>query len=117
MGVVKIKEFNTMNPFKNISIFRDQICNCLPWSSKTDTETNPIPFPERHEYDIGWSERQTELVYKEIELLKQENTRLHHLTNVLIQHIGKTGDRGLPLKEIDRQMKIFDEANECEEEL
>lgn len=84
-----------MNPFKNISIFRDQICNCLPWSSNTE------PFPE-------WSERQTELVYKEIEHLKQENDRLHHLTNVLIQHLGKAGDRGLPLKEIDKQMELYD---------
>lgn len=53
----------------------------------------------------------------EIECLKQENDRLHHLTNVLIEHIWKTCDRGLPLREIDRQMKLFDEANECEEEL
>ena len=46
----------------------------------------------------------------EITQLQQENDRLHHLTNVLIQHIWKTGDRGLPLKEIDRQMKIFDDG-------
>jgi len=44
----------------------------------------------------------------EIEHLKQENARLHHLTNVLIQHIWKIGDRGLPLKEIDQQMALFD---------
>ena len=48
---------------------------------------------------------------KEIEYLKQENERLHHLTTVLIQHIWKTGDRGLPLKEIDRQMKLYDEEH------
>ena len=42
--------------------------------------------------------------------LQQENDRLHHLTNVLIQHIWKTGDRGLPLKEIDEKMKIFDDG-------
>jgi len=47
----------------------------------------------------------------EIEHLKAENDRLHHLTNVLIQHIWKTGDRGLPLKEIDRQMELFDREN------
>ena len=46
-----------------------------------------------------------------LELLKAENDRLQHLTNVLIQHIWKTGDRGLPLKEIDRQMKLYDEEN------
>ena len=47
----------------------------------------------------------------EKEYLKQENDRLHHLPNVLIQHIWKTGARGLPLKEIDKQMKLFDEKN------
>ena len=75
------------NPYKNISVMKD------------------------------WSERQTELVYAELEVLKQENDRLHHLTNVLIQHIGKTGDRGLPLKEIDKQMELFDKANKDEEEI
>ena len=58
--------------------------------------------------DKDWSERQTELVYAELEVLKQENDRLHHLTNVLIQHLGKIGDRGLPLKEIDKQMELYD---------
>ena len=47
----------------------------------------------------------------EMTQLQQENDRLHHLTNVLIQHIWKSGDRGLPLKEIDKQMKLFDEKN------
>ena len=47
-----------------------------------------------------------------LEQLKQENERLHHLTNVLIDHIWKTGDRGIPIKEIDRQMKLFDDENE-----
>ncbi len=47
----------------------------------------------------------------EIEHLKQENARLHHLTNVLIQHIWKSGSHGLPLKDIDKQMKLFDEKN------
>ncbi len=46
-----------------------------------------------------------------VEHLKQENDRLHHLTNVLIQHIWKTGDKGLPLKEIDRQMELYDKEN------
>ena len=40
--------------------------------------------------------------------LQQENDRLHHLTNVLIQHIGKIGDCKLPLLEIDKQMELFD---------
>ena len=47
----------------------------------------------------------------EITQLQQENDRLHHLTNVLIQHIWKTGDRGLPLKEIDRQMELYDKEH------
>ena len=46
----------------------------------------------------------------ELTQLQQENDRLHHLTNVLIQHIWKTGAHGLPLKEIDRQMKIYDDG-------
>ena len=44
----------------------------------------------------------------EIKYLQQENDRLHHLTTVLIQHIWKTGDRGLPLRDIDRQMALYD---------
>ena len=46
----------------------------------------------------------------EMTQLQQENDRLHHLTNVLIQHIWKSGERGLPLKEIDKQMKLFDDG-------
>jgi len=60
-----------MNPYKNISVFRDDM---------------------------------------EKEQLQQENDRLQHLTTVLIDHIWKTGDRGLPLKEIDKRMKIFDDG-------
>jgi len=48
----------------------------------------------------------------EKEHLKEENARLHHLTNVLIKHIWKTGDRGIPLKEIDQQMALFDKEYE-----
>jgi len=48
---------------------------------------------------------------KEVEYLKQENDRLQHLTTVLIDHIWKTGDRGLPLREIDRQMELYDKEN------
>ena len=67
-----------MNPFKNISVFRDS------------------------NQEASWAMEMTQL--------QHENDRLHHLTNVLIQHIWKTGDRGLPLKEIDRQMKIYDDG-------
>jgi len=54
------------------------------------------PFPEKEDYDIAYQH------------LKQENDRLQHLTTVLIDHIWKTGERGLPLQDIDRQMKLFD---------
>jgi len=43
--------------------------------------------------------------------LQQENERLQHLTTVLIDHIWKSGDKGLPLKDIDRQMELFDREN------
>ena len=55
-------------------------------------------FPEKREYDPAYK------------LLQQENDRLQHLTTVLIDHIWKSGERGLPLKEIDKQMKIFDDG-------
>ena len=48
--------------------------------------------------------------YKQIEQLQKENDRLQHLTTVLIEHIWKNKNgQGIPLKEIDRQMKLFDE--------
>ena len=62
-----------MNPFKNISVLRDQV-----------------------DMDKKY--------------LQQENDRLQHLTTVLIDHIWKIGDKGLPLKEIDKQMKIYDDG-------
>ena len=46
----------------------------------------------------------------EVEHLKQENARLHHLTNVLILHLARSNDRGLPLKDIDTQMAAYDQA-------
>ena len=46
-----------------------------------------------------------------LEHLKQENDRLLHLTNVLVEHMGKTGDKKFPLKDIDRQMKLYDEEH------
>jgi hypothetical protein len=45
---------------------------------------------------------------EEIELLKQENKRLHHLTNVLIDHIWKSSNNSIPLRHIDKQMELFD---------
>ena len=83
-----------MNPYKNISVMRDQ---------------EVTPFPEKQEY-MKSQIAEIELLIKKEEVLKQENDRLHHLTNVLIQHIWKSGNKGLPLKEIDEQMKIFDDG-------
>ena len=80
-----------MNPFKNISVFRDQ-----EYKGNADYYNSQIT--------------EIEFFKKKEEVLQQENARLHHLTNVLIQHIWKSGDKGLPLKEIDRQMKIFDDG-------
>ena len=101
-----------MNPFKNISIFRDQICNCLPWRD-TDTNLEITPFPEKEEYikqgSTDYYESQLKeiiLEKKEKELLQQENDRLQHLTTVLIDHIWKK--QPFPLKEIDQQMALFD---------
>jgi len=49
--------------------------------------------------------------YKQIEQLEKENDRLQHLTTVLIEHIWKNKNgQGIPIKEIDRQMKLFDES-------
>ena len=78
-----------MNPYKNISVMRDQ--------------------PEKEKY-MKSQIAEIEFFKKKEEVLQQENARLHHLTNVLIQHIWKTKDKGLPLKEIDKQMKIFDDG-------
>ena len=48
--------------------------------------------------------------YKQIEQLQKENDRLQHLTTVLIEHIWKNKNgQGIPIKEIDSQMKLFDE--------
>ena len=83
-----------MNPYKNVSVMRDQ---------------EVAPLSEKQEYmksQLG----EIELLIKKEEQLQQENKRLHHLTNVLIQHIWKIGDKGLPLKEIDKQMKIYDDG-------
>ena len=107
-----------MNPFKNISIFRDQDiytnCSLKPWSIFTDSCTETTPFPEKEEYLQGNSDyynsqlAEIELLLKKKELLKQENDRLQHLTTVLIDHIWKTEDHGFPLKEIDERMLEYD---------
>ena len=68
-----------------------------------------VTLPEKEEY-MKSQVAEIELLIKKEEQLQQENKRLHHLTNVLIQHIWKIGDRGLPLKEIDKQMKLFDDG-------
>ena len=82
-----------MNPYKNVSVMRDQ----------------KVTLPEKEEY-MKSQVAEIELLIKKEEQLQQENDRLQHLTTVLIDHIWKSGERGLPLKEIDKQMKIFDDG-------
>ena len=111
-----------MNPFKNISIFRNQS------TSNTDTETQITKFPEKSEYDLEYKEYKelyeglkgdTDyaksqlstiiLLEEKLKLLQQENDRLQHLTTVLIDHIWKK--QPFPLKEIDRQMELYDKEH------
>ena len=108
-----------MNPFKNISVFRDQDiysnCSLRPWSSTpVDSCTETTPFPEKGNSDYYNSQlAEIELLLKKEEQLQQENKRLQHLTTVLIDHIWKK--QPFPLKEIDRQMKLFDDTHACEQ--
>ena len=67
-------------------------------------------FPEKEEYTKNGNIDYYHSQLKEINQLTLENARLHHLTTVLIDHIWKTGDRGLPLKEIDKKMALFDDG-------
>ena len=80
-----------MNPFKNISVFCEEEYLGNPDYAKSQLD-------------------EIILLEKKLEQLQQENDRLQHLTTVLIDHIWKSGERGLPLKEIDKQMKIFDDG-------
>ena len=80
-----------MNPFKNISVFREEEYLGNPDYAKSQLD-------------------EIILLEKKLEQLQQEINRLQHLTTVLIDHIWKSGERGLPLKEIDKQMKIFDDG-------
>ena len=83
-----------MNIFKNISIFRDQLCNCLPWGKDTkkegpwqprldyrelndDPELKPTPFPNKYQYDTDYK------------YLLEENERLEQLVNCLVLQMNK----------------------------
>ena len=83
-----------MNIFKNISIFRDQLCNCLPWGKDTkeekpwqprldyrerndDPELKPTPFPNKYQYDTDYK------------YLLEENERLERLVECLVLQLGK----------------------------
>jgi hypothetical protein len=109
-----------MNPFKNISVFRDQdiytSCNLRPWSSTpTDSCSETTEFPEKEEYkgSPDYHESQLveiELLTKQLELLKQENDRVQHLVQCLIMQLGKVENNKFPLKEIDKQMAQFDDG-------
>ena len=84
-----------MNPYKNISVLRDQ--------------------PEKQEYKGNSDYYESQLVEiklltKSLELLKQENDRVQHLAQCLVLQLSKVENNKFPLKEIDRQMKIFDDG-------
>ena len=83
-----------MNLFKNISIFRDQLCNCLPWGKDTkeegpwqprldyrerndDPELKPTPFPNKYQYDTDYK------------YLLEENERLEQLVKCLVLQMNK----------------------------
>ena len=83
-----------MNIFKNISIFRDQLCNCLPWGKDTkkegpwqprldyrelndDPELKPTPFPNKYQYDTDYK------------YLLEENERLEQLVKCLVLQMNK----------------------------
>ena len=100
-----------MNLFKNISIFRDQLCNCLPWGKDTkdelekpwqprleyrelndDPELKPTPFPEKHEYDMDYK------------YLLEENKRLERLVTSLILQLSSKVDK------IEKEEILFDDG-------
>ena len=104
-----------MNIFKNISIFRDQLCNCLPWGKDTkkegpwqprldyrelndDPELKPTPFPEKQQYDMDYkfllkenSDYKSLLEENDRVLgdLLEENERLDLLVKSLILQLSK----------------------------
>jgi len=45
-----------------------------------------------------------------IDQMYDENKRVQHLVNILLQHMSHNEDK-FPLKTIDKQMKLFDEAH------
>jgi hypothetical protein len=110
-----------MNPFKNISVFRDQDiytnCSLRPWSISTDdsscTETTPFPDTKEYKGSPDYYESQLveiNLLTKQLELLKQENDRVQHLTQCLVLQMSKVENNKFPLKVIDKQMKLFDDG-------
>jgi len=50
-----------------------------------------------------------ELTQEKLDKLQEENHRLQHLVNILIQHLGQTNQK-FPITMIDNQMKLFDET-------
>jgi hypothetical protein len=124
-----------MNPFKNISVFRDQDiysgCSLRPWSDPDlDAVTiDTTEFPEKQEWDMDYNRykelsdklkgntdyaksqlMEVNLLTKKMEQVQQENDRLQHLTNLLIQHLSKSGNNAFPLKDIDKQMALYDDG-------
>ena len=112
-------ELTMTNPYKNISVMRDQ----------EDQVKEPTEFPEKQEYDMEYSRykelyeglkgntdyaksqlNKIILLEEKLGLLQQENDRLQHLTTVLIDHIWKK--HPFPLKEIDQQMLEYDKKQQ-----
>ena len=98
-----------MNLFKNISIFRDQLCNCLPWGKdKNWVYFQELPSVKKQYVDSGpWQPR---LDYRELnddpelkptpfpekheydmdyKYLLEENERLERLVECLVLQLGK----------------------------
>ena len=123
-----------MNLFKNISIFRDQLCKCLPWGKDTkkeltrpwqprldyrelndDPELKPTPFPEKQQYDMDYkfllkenSDYKSLLEENDRVLgdLLEENERLELLVKSLILQLGKDKTE----KDDKLKMALFDDG-------
>ena len=97
-----------MNPFKNIAIFRDQLCNCFPWGKNKEWEFWPNkdtkeevglegPWQPRLDYrelnddpelkPTPFPEKhQYDMDYK---YLLEENERLERLVQCLVLQLSK----------------------------
>jgi hypothetical protein len=97
-----------MNPFKSIAIFRDQLCNCLPWGK----DTVDI-YRKEKEWEFWPNKDTAHLDYK---YLLEENERLERLVQSLVLQLSKRKSPLLDrveslLTEKDiQQMALFDDG-------